>query len=93
MAVTVERILARWPHFEEAPDATVSEALDAAKLRVSARYFGDRTDEAVMLLAAHTIATDPGGQFARMVAKDGATLYSVAYDRLCSEVQVGDRCD
>jgi hypothetical protein len=91
VAVDSTRFLARWPHFEEAPDATVDEAIASAKLRVNPRYFGDRADEAVMQLAAHTIAQDPGGQFARLIAKDGSTTYGKAFDRLCGEVQVGDR--
>lgn len=91
MAVTIERFLARWPHFAEAPDAAVQEALDAAHKRVSATYWGDRRDEGIMLLAAHTIAIDPGGQFARMVAKDGTTTYGNAYEKAADEILIPDR--
>lgn len=75
MAWTPTTFRARWPEFTATPDALVQPALDEAARSVDPRLFAAQTDDAVGWLAADLIARSPGGENARLVAKDGTTTY------------------
>jgi hypothetical protein len=65
-----------FPAFATASDNLVDATLAMAAARLSASVLGSVYDEAHGCLTAHLLATDPGGQSARMVNKDGTTTYS-----------------
>ncbi len=84
MAVTEDDFIARFPEFEEA-GVTISVVLDEAVRRTDGDIFGNKTDDAVMYRAAHLLAISPFGQNARMVAKDGTTIYGNELEKLILE--------
>lgn len=73
------------PEMGEVPDGTITAQIAIAVLSVDAASFAARADEAIMLLASHNIATSPGGEMARLVAKDGSTVYWKQFQRLQDE--------
>lgn len=99
MAVTYETFLERFPQFK--PQGTteqkaVTEAMIRAEITFASRqvnptYWGDQADDGIGLLAAHRVAKNPGGVFARLVNKDGSTAYLDEYQRLQRQLLVGDR--
>ena len=84
MAWTATTFKAALPEFEPISDARVTTALTDAAAQVDSRVFGDLTDRAVSLLAAHQLAVGPSGQAARLDAKggDGTTVYLSEWKRL-----------
>jgi hypothetical protein len=85
MAWTAASFKARRPTFNPVADAVVTSALEEAARRVDPRVFGDRTDDAVSLLAAHLLSVDPGGQAARLKSTNASTTYLEDYRRLMRE--------
>jgi len=91
MAVTVASLQLRMSEFSATPDAVVQAAIDDATTEVDARVFGEKTDQAVTLLAAHKLAMSPFGQQARLAPKEqgkgthGATTYGLEYDNLVAQ--------
>lgn len=85
MAWTPTTFRARWTEFAPTADAVVQAALNEAARRTDARVFGDRTDDAVGLLAAHNLSISPQGMPARLESKDGETTYMVALKLLRRE--------
>lgn len=75
--MTLANFRIAFPAFATASDALVNANLAFAAARLSASVLGASYDEAHGCLTAHLLATDPGGQSARMVNKDGSTTYSV----------------
>lgn len=76
--ITVASFKARWTEFAPTADHVVQHALDEAVKRTDARLFGDRTDHAVSLLAAHELSISPQGMQARLEAQpDGSTTYLI----------------
>lgn len=84
MAWTAASFKARWPEFEPVADDTVTGALAEAGRRNDARVFGDRTDDAVGLYAAHLLAISPGGQQARLKSDSANTTYNREWERLAA---------
>ena len=81
-----------FPEFATATDALVTPWLNAAAARLSQAVLGAAYDEAHGALAAHMLATSPGGQSARMVAKDGTTTYSKRLDEIKRAFVIGVSC-
>jgi hypothetical protein len=78
--MNLETFRLKYPEFRTASSAFVQSFLDDAATYLSRDVLGDQYDHAHGLKAAHLIATSPGGVMARMVAKDGTTTYSKAYE-------------
>lgn len=99
MAVAYEGFLDRFPEFKPggnsqqqlAAQAVIVTELTRAASHVSTTVWGDQADDGIAYLAAHRIATRPGGAYARLVGKDGTTTYGKEYDRMRSMLLVGDR--
>lgn len=82
MAWTPATFKARWRDFVPTDDDVVQAALDEAARSVDDRYFGDKTDDAVGLLAAHKLASSPFGQSARLANDDGTTTYGKQFEEM-----------
>lgn len=91
MAVTAASFLERFPHFTAAGNTLIEAELTQARLHVNAKLWGEQTDDGVMQLTAHRIAKNPGGQFARLINKDGSTNYLAEFERMEKRLLVGDR--
>lgn len=75
-----------FPEFQTAPDYLVNGKLGLAALRIAPDVWGDRTNEGHGLLTAHLLALSPYGQQARLISKDGTTLYGVQYQKILEAV-------
>ncbi len=71
-----------FPEFNTAPDVLIQSRLDLAQLQIDPAIWGDRAGEGQAWLAAHLMATAPGGQFARLLSKEGSSTYKVRYDEM-----------
>jgi hypothetical protein len=99
VAVTYEAFLARYPHFKPGGNAqqqaatqlTIEKELALAAREVNLNVWGDHADNAIMLLAAHRVSINPGGQFARYASKDGSSNYLKEYERMLDQLLIGDR--
>lgn len=100
MAVTYEAFLGRFPEFQPggnpaqqaSAEAVIRAELTRAGSHVNALVWGDQADDGIAYLAAHRIATRPGGFFSRIgVGKDGTTMYGKEYESMRSKLLVGDR--
>lgn len=95
MAVTVASLRADRPEFDPTAEAVVQAAITAAEREVDPAVFGEKTDEAVSLLAAHKLSISPFGQQARLAPKaqggglHGSTIYGVEYDALTRQCAGG----
>lgn len=69
----------------------VDAKLAEATRRVAPKVWKEKTDDGVKYLAAHLLALSPYGQGARLVAKDGGTVYGETYERIKREVAAGPR--
>lgn len=85
MAWTPTTFRARWTEFAPTADAVVQAALDEATRRTDARLFGNRTDDAIGLRAAHNLSLSPGGQQARLESEKGTTTYMTELRTLMQE--------
>lgn len=88
MAVTVASLRLRAAEFAPTDTDVVQAAIDDAVTEVDDRVFGEKTDQAVSLLAAHKLSISPFGTQARLDPKaqgdglHGTTTYGVEYDAL-----------
>jgi ABC-type transport system substrate-binding protein len=71
-----------FPEFNTAPDAVVQSRLDQAQIQIDPAIWGDRSGEGQVYLAAHLLAISPGGQFARLLSKEGSSTYQKRYDEM-----------
>ena len=81
--------LLRFPEFANAPIEIVRAALTAAALSVAADVWGDLTAEGIGYLAAHKIASGPGGFGVRTETKATGyqrTLYGAQYEDMARSV-------
>lgn len=85
MTVTAASFVARWQEFAPLAEPVVEAALAEAVRRTDARVFGDRTDDAVSLLAADLLATGAYGLPARLDQDGKATTYATQLARLRRE--------
>jgi hypothetical protein len=100
VAVSYEAFLERFPQFtpggtpaqQAKTEAMIRAELTHAARQVNATVWGDHADDGIGHLAAHRVAKNPGGQFARPVATKGAsTPYLEEYERLQRQLLIGDR--
>lgn len=80
--LTSATFLSRFPEFANAPGTVVAAAIDEAHRVVFAAVWGERSYEGAGYYAAHVVASSPLGERAKLVRKDGSTLYLDAYLRL-----------
>lgn len=88
MAVTFSDFVQAYPEFSEAGEPMVQNRLDEAARETPAGIWGDHADKAIMLRAADSIATGPGGANAN-IEPDKQTSYRVELERLMYMVTSG----
>jgi hypothetical protein len=91
MALSLQTWRTQYPEFASAPDALVQAYLDRALARIDASVWGTLADQGQGLLAAHTLALAPNGQFARLTSEKGETTYGRQFARLEAQVTIGLR--
>ncbi len=91
MAVTVASFKVGFPEFIPAGDTLIANKLAAAVLQVDASVWGSKTDLGVELTTAHLLALSPLGQSARLVNKDGSTIYERRLVEMMAQVTSGYR--
>jgi len=89
MTIGVARFRKAYPEFKEASAVLVQQKIDAAELRTSRTNWGTLADEAVMLLAAHLLASSPTGEKLRLAKDDSTTIYFVDLQALRKAAMVG----
>ena len=89
MALSSAEFLGAFPEFAEAPSPLVDAKLAEAERFVSRAVFGAVADDAVGNYAAHLIATNPLGERAKLIAKDGSTPYLRTFERLRRAYRLG----
>lgn len=89
MTVTLSSFRVSYPEFLNTADALCEAKIAAAVLRTSEDIFGDNTDEAVMLLAAHLLSVSPQGESARLEVDEKQTVYGLELRTLRREVTFG----
>jgi hypothetical protein len=72
--MTAAEFKAIYPEFATAADALVNAKIAEADLQTS-DSFGTRRDSVLALLTSHLLAISPYGVNAKMVNKDGGTVY------------------
>lgn len=91
MAVDVDTFREHFPEFEPATPEMVRSAIAKAVTRVDPAVFRDKTDEGVELKAAHILASTQFGKQARLISKEGRTVYGIQFKELVQEVAAGYR--
>ena len=89
MAVTLAKFRNAYDEFRGTDDGTVLAKIRLAQFEVNDGVWGDRADAGVMLMTAHMIMMAPAGQNAKLVPKDGKTLYLKMFDRTKRAVVAG----
>lgn len=82
MAISLERFIGRYPEFSDAPPDTIEAALAESDRATSDSWLGGRRDDAVMLRTAHVASMSPWGRDARLMNKDGSTIYGRLLEEL-----------
>lgn len=90
MTVAVTDVMARFPAFSQTDVYLVQRCIDESARRVNPDVFGDRTDDAVLLLTGHKLALTPGAEHLRLDPKmdpqgDG-TLMGREHRELCESI-------
>jgi len=83
--------LVSFPEFAKASPELVDAKLAEAARRIAPDVWKEKTDDGIGYLAAHLLAVSPFGQQARLVAKDGGTVYEETYKQIKREVASGPR--
>lgn len=91
MGATIEQFRARHSEFGSTPDSKIQASLDDALVQMNADVWGALLVKGQCLLAAHQLASGPGGTTARLSAKSTDTLYSVQFRELQVQVACGLR--
>ena len=96
MAVTLTTFRARYPEFDPstpdaALDALIQACINDAEEMVDRSLYGTKADMAVKAYAAHLVATNPLGEYARLVSDDGRTTYLTHYESARKTVGAGCR--
>lgn len=78
----------RFPAFagQTPSDAVVQAKLDEAAEQIDETVWGTRAEAGHGNLTAHLLALEPFGQDARMVAKDGSTVWGTRHEELAKIV-------
>ena len=82
MAVTAASLVVSYPEFDNAPTATIEDAIDRAELQVDAAVLGDQYDAAVLQLACHLLAISQYGMDMRLSQDKQDTVFSIEFDRI-----------
>jgi hypothetical protein len=91
MAVSVKQLKARFTEFNDTPNDVISLAIAEATRSVNAGVFGTRANDAITWLACDLIATSPRGEHAKLISKDGTTVYYMRYKKIEKAVTLGLR--
>jgi len=91
MAVDVDTFRERFPEFEPATPEMIRGAIAQATSRVDSEVWRDKTDVGIEWLAAHILASGQFGKMARLVSKEGSTVYQQRFKELVNEVAAGFR--
>ncbi len=93
MAVTIKDFLERFPEFDgQGKNLTlISAKFEEAGRLIDPVVWGDLADDGQLYLCGHLLANSPMGQAAKLVAKDGSTVYGKRYDRMARQVAMGYR--
>ncbi len=91
MAVTVARFKLTFSEFRKTADAEIEAKLALARLEVNTTVWGAKADSGVLYLTAHKVEMAPAGENAKLVPKDGSTIYLKEYRRLMRQVSFGLR--
>lgn len=89
--LTLEQFKAGYPDFSKAGDAFLIEKLDEAALEVDPAVCGAKTNTIHGLKTARKLALSPFGKNARMVSKDGGTVYDSPLHELIKQVAPSKR--
>lgn len=73
--MTIDEFRQWHQEFRSASDDLIGLHLASATLKVAPDVYGEFTEDAIRLKAAHSLAMTPFGQSARLVAEDGSTIY------------------
>jgi len=91
MAVDADTFRERFPEFEPATREMIRSCIAQATSRVDAAVWGDKTDSGIEWLAAHLLASNQFGKQARLISKEGDTVYLRRFNELVNEVAAGFR--
>ena len=89
MAVTLAKFRNAYSEFRKTDDGDVLAKIRLAEFEVNDAVWGDRADAGVMLMTAHMLMMAPAGQNAKLVPKDGKTIYLKQFDRTKKSVTAG----
>ncbi len=89
MTVTLQKFRNAYSEFRKTDDGDVTAKIRLAEFEVNDAVWGDRADAGVMLMTAHMLMMAPAGQNAKLVPKDGKTLYLKMFDRTKRAVTSG----
>jgi hypothetical protein len=81
----------QFPEFNGVSSALVNATLSAALLEIDTTIWGIKADQGQGYLTAIKLALSPFGQNARMIAKDGTTVYHTSYNALVRQISSGFR--
>lgn len=91
MAVTYAEFIIRYPAFAGTDPVEAQSKIDAAVRNLPAATWGALFEDGVYLETARTLALSPTGNSAKLVNKDGSTVYDKDLDRMRADVAGGDR--
>lgn len=82
--VTYSSFVALYPEFTPAPVATVNASIAEALIMVDPAVYRAKTDAAVAAFAAHLIALNPLGEYAKLSKTAGSedTIYLKRFQRI-----------
>lgn len=83
--------VAGFPEFQDTNRELVTQKLNEAILQLDAPTFGTFFDSAVYLFTAQKLAKSPFGNAAKLVSKDGSTVYDAELELLRAAVVSGYR--
>lgn len=92
--ITSATLITRYPEFTAAysqyPDM-ISGCVDQANAMIDYSVFGAKAEHAAHALAAHYIAINPLGEFARLDKKGEKTIYWLQYEQIKRSLGAGFR--
>ena len=89
--MNIAQFLVEHPEFNSADLNLVQATLTAALLEIDPSVWRAKADQGQAYLTCMKLARSPFGQNARLVAKDGSTVYDLEYRRLVGQVSSGFR--
>ena len=83
--------LIRFPEFKGVGASYIDAHIAAAANEIDPVIWRTKTDEGVIYLAAHKMASSPYGEQARLITAEGGTTYFLEFKRLVRLVSSGFR--